>query len=241
MPTIRTVYTFDSWYQQSSTRISSNNVYPYDGFNHIQVNCTGVSKTLMWDFVGWDSNGNMIADYYWFNSETTIDIPTDTGMATWALWLKDANEGSITSEDVASCEAIVEETTVWIIGSNGLTNENFEPRIEYNMASPYPKGLWRITANRQFPWTELLPLQVELNPLPITGQGNATEITDTSSVEWRRYENKPTGYANPNLYRFQDNPYPENIRGHVGIYGTDSYQFMSIQLHDEESTTSEIP
>lgn len=174
MPTIRTVYTFDSWYQQSSNRISSNNVYPYDGFNHIQVNCVGVSKTLMWDFVGLDSNGNIVLDYYWYSSETTIDIPTNTSMVSWLLWLKDANGGSITGEDVASCEAVVEETTVWIIGSNGLTNENFEPRIEYNMASPYPKGLWRIGTN-SIPTTELLNNKIELGAF-----ANATNLRQIS-------------------------------------------------------------
>lgn len=174
MPTIRTVYTFDSWYQQSSTRISSNNVYPYDGFNHIQVNCTGVSKTLMWNFVGLDSNGNIVLDYYWYSSETTIDIPTNTSMVSWLLWLKDANGGSITGEDVTSCEAVVEETTVWVIGSSGLTNENFEPRIEYNMASPYPNGLWRIGTN-SIPTTELLNNTIELGAF-----ANATNLRQIS-------------------------------------------------------------
>ena len=80
---------------------------------------------------------------------------------------------------------------------------------------------------------------MNFSDVPKIAQGEAVEITDTESIEYKRYTD--SGYTNPNLYRFQDNPYPENIRGHVGIYGTDSYQFMSIQLHDEESTTSEIP
>ena len=80
------------------------------------------------------------------------------------------------------------------------------------------------------------------NDIPKMGQGRAIEVTDTTSVEYQRYDNKATGYANPNLYRFQDKAYPQGTRGWVGIYGTDSYQFIETpSLHDEESTTSEIP
>lgn len=51
------------------------------------------------------------------------------------------------------------------------------------------------------------------------------------------------GYTHPNLHRRISTP-TEGTNNHhyeLGIYGTDSYRTTEVILHDEESTTSEIP
>lgn len=73
--------------------------------------------------------------------------------------------------------------------------------------------------------------------IPKIGQGPAEEANAED------LEKDNIGFTNPNLHRriFTS---PEGTSGHsykVGIYGYDSYRTTEITLHDEESTTSEIP
>lgn len=49
------------------------------------------------------------------------------------------------------------------------------------------------------------------------------------------------GYTNPNLHRRINTSQSDNISVTVGIYGVDSYRTIEYKVHDEESTTSEIP
>lgn len=71
--------------------------------------------------------------------------------------------------------------------------------------------------------------------IPKMGQGPAVPI-DPGSIEETRDE---AGFTHPNLHRRIDTDEPEKYE--LGIYGLDSYRLTDTSLHDEESTTSEIP
>lgn len=72
---------------------------------------------------------------------------------------------------------------------------------------------------------------------PKTGQG-PSKPADADDIQRDK-----VGFTNPNLHRRIFTP-PEGTPDHkykIGIYGYDSYRTTDIILHDEESTTSEIP
>ena len=75
--------------------------------------------------------------------------------------------------------------------------------------------------------------------LPSINQGVATEITDTSSLPYRRFN--CSGYTNPDLIRFQDKEFEEGDIQKIGIYGLNSYRYMEHQNYTEGSTTEEVP
>ena len=69
------------------------------------------------------------------------------------------------------------------------------------------------------------------------GQGPAKLANDAD------IERDETGFTSPNLHRriFTSPDKTENVEYKVGIHGFDSYRTTEYILHDEESTTSEIP
>lgn len=78
---------------------------------------------------------------------------------------------------------------------------------------------------------------------PTMGQGPGYFI-DPSSLD---QELDDLGFTNPNLHRRID-PQEPTTEGAVapnsyviGIYGKNSHRTVTLYLHDEESTTSEIP
>lgn len=71
--------------------------------------------------------------------------------------------------------------------------------------------------------------------MPKMGQGPAVPIVP-GSIEADRDE---VGFTHPNLHRRIDTQEPRKYQ--LGIYGLDSYRSTEINLHDEESTTDEIP
>ena len=117
---------------------------------------------------------------------------------------------------------------------------------------PFATWLWHIDENNNgYPYTDLMldVLYHEPDPPPPppppgpteipTVQPTATaEITDQTSIEYRRYMN---GYTNPNLYRFRDGELPENTECDVFIKGTHSHRYTSINDYEDFSTECEIP
>lgn len=123
------------------------------------------------------------------------------------------------------------------------------PIVQERFTEPYPASLWRIDeSNGGLPYNDLMldVLYHEPEPPPPprpteipTVQPTATvEITDQTSVEYRRYMN---GYTNPNLYRFRDGELPENTECDVFIKGTHSHRYTSINDYEDFSTECEIP
>lgn len=133
------------------------------------------------------------------------------------------------------------QDTHWTMGDDGYpTNNSIEP-TKYAMTQPYPLGLWRITKgyNDGLPFHELLPDIPYVTPIPSISQGETTEITDTSSIEYKRYST--TGYTNPDLIRFRDKEFAENVSQKVFIRGVNSYRYTEVDDYEDGSTTSEIP
>ena len=77
------------------------------------------------------------------------------------------------------------------------------------------------------------------NDTPTTGQGFATEVTDTTSLPYKRFNG--SGYTNPDLIRFQDKEFEEGDIQKIGIYGLNSYRYIEHQNYTEGSTTEEVP
>ncbi len=73
--------------------------------------------------------------------------------------------------------------------------------------------------------------------LPQIGQGPAKEA-NTDEIQ-----HDEAGFTNPNLHRRIYTPPDgtENRKYKIGIYGFNSYRTTEINIHDEESTVSEIP
>lgn len=76
-------------------------------------------------------------------------------------------------------------------------------------------------------------------PIPNINSGITEEITDQSSIEYKRYAD--TGYTNPNLYRFRDGEVPENDKCEVFIKGTNSYRYTEVRDYIDGSQRDEIP
>lgn len=75
---------------------------------------------------------------------------------------------------------------------------------------------------------------------PLVGQGPA-KVGNSEDIL-----NESDGYTNPNLHRrIADEPTlmpnEHDKQYHLGIYNVDSYRMTETVLHDEESTTCEIP
>ena len=68
-------------------------------------------------------------------------------------------------------------------------------------------------------------------------QGDMVEITDPESVEALRDD---VGFTHPNLHRRTTDGVTDRTY-RVGVHGVNSYRYTEYAVHDEESTTSEIP
>lgn len=79
---------------------------------------------------------------------------------------------------------------------------------------------------------------------PKMGQGPAIKISEDSKIIDKAAKAKDdAGFTHPNLHRRVYTP-PEGSLNHkyeLGIQGVCSYRTTEILIHDEESTTSEIP
>lgn len=128
-------------------------------------------------------------------------------------------------------------------------NDNALPIIQTDFTRPFPLTLWRIDqSNDGYPYHDLQIgiMRYEPHPPPPPGPTeiptvqptSTTEITDQTSLEYRRYMN---GYTNPNLYRFRDGELPENTECDVFIKGTHSHRYTSINEYEDFSTECEIP
>lgn len=128
------------------------------------------------------------------------------------------------------------------IGANGYPEPIYAPEPpEYAMEAPYPASFWRIASgyNNGYPFNMLMPDVPYLAILPAMSQGYASELTDTSSLPYKRATT--SGYTNPDLIRFQDKEFSESTIQKVGIFGVNSYRYMETDDYEDGSTTSEIP
>lgn len=75
--------------------------------------------------------------------------------------------------------------------------------------------------------------------LPTINQGFATEIIDTSSLPYKRFNG--SGYTNPDLIRFQDREFEDDDIQKIGIFGVNSYRYIETDDYVDGSTTCEVP
>ena len=89
------------WVQERYNRLSFTPI-DYDGFKQIEVTMEG-TDSLQYNFIGYDSGGNMIVDKFWYNSGEMLELPEMSGVVKWNLWLKFVGGESISPSDVTSC------------------------------------------------------------------------------------------------------------------------------------------
>lgn len=158
--------TFDSFQAQSVTRVITTNTIPYSDFTKFTAYMEGRNASqLQYDFVGYDSNGTEVVDLYWYDSGTEITIPTGNNIATWRLWFRYSNNGSISPSDITLCTA--EYKTIWHIGDDGFPYNEDAPTPAPPIEAPYPLGLWRITWDVPDLYHELLPDVVHSQASPV--------------------------------------------------------------------------
>lgn len=127
----------------------------------------------------------------------------------------------------------------WELIDGEPTIEDMPNESEYTI--PMPKAQWRIQSsyNDGFPWNELIPDIPYMNTFSHISQGVAEEITDTTTLPYKRVT--ISGYTNPDLIRFQDKDFEEGDLQKIGIFGLNSYRYIEKQNYTEGSTEVEIP
>lgn len=150
------------WESYNSSRIRMSGTLPYTGFRNIAVTITPVdaTKPIQYNFVGKDANGTTVADLYWYNSGTMIDIPTSAGITQWLIWGRYSNDGSISPSAVQSAEATLIFDQYWT-GTEGEypDNPDFIPRPSLLGDEPLPLWAFRQDdlTNRGYPYLILFP------------------------------------------------------------------------------------
>ena len=131
-------------------------------------------------------------------------------------------------------------------------NDKISPIIQTDFERPYPSMLWHIDeSNNGYPYNDLqlgiLTYEPPAPPpppppgpteIPIVQPIATSEITDQTSIQWKRYT---VGYTNPDLFRFRDGDLPENTKCDVFIKGTNSYRYTEERDHIDGSQTTETP
>lgn len=89
-----------------------------------------------------------------------------------------------------------------------------------------------------------MPTTIFKEHYPKIGQGPATKVSEDATIIDKTAQAKDdVGFTHPNLHRRIYTP-PDGSINHkyeLGIQGVCSYRTTETILHDEESTTSEIP
>ena len=104
--------------------------------------------------------------------------------------------------------------------------------LRSNDSETSPNYIYCTAFSREMVEDSILEIKM---PSPM-GQGLWTQIPSGSEEEAKDVD----GFTNPNLHRRLDSD-TNGVTYSVGIYGTNSYRYVYIPEHDEESTTSEIP
>lgn len=168
--TITYDYEFSNWVQESSIRIKTSDYYDYPGFSSITVTITGATKPLQFNFVGLNSSGNEVVDLYWYDSGTTINIPTNTSMVRWYLWARYSdNSSGISPSDVISCTATATVTidTPWLIENGDYPYLETLPKILPNLEESYPVSIMT-QVDGNYPKYPNLNLVSMSSPYPIS-------------------------------------------------------------------------
>lgn len=238
---------------ESSTRVRSSAYIPlpasFVGRKLTASATVSTGKTVQVNMVGYVTTSPPDTfDLYWYDSPYTFDLSSYQTTMYFKMCLKYSDYSAITPSEITSCKVTYDDGISFEIGSNGYPVPIAAPDIiEPAMTAPYPAQLWRIDPewNHGYPFNALLPEIPHLSPPPPGPTGiptvqpiATTEITDQTSVQWKRYT---VGYTNPDLFRFRDGDLPENTKCDVFIKGTNSYRYTEERDHIDGSQTTETP
>lgn len=155
----------------NNTRLHFTELYDYSFCAEFSVTLTG-SANLQWNFVGYDSGGNIVVDKYWYDSEymlTLLDVTNIDRVVKWELWIRFSNNAAITPADITSAVCTLSnEDSGWYIDADGITNEEFLDDVPY-MAKPFPLSIWQCDPriDSGFAFVPLFPDAVALEPIPV--------------------------------------------------------------------------
>lgn len=155
----------------NNARLHFTALQDYSFCAEFSVTLTG-SNGLEWNFVGYDSGGNIVVDKYWYNSGYVLgllDEPNIENVAKWELWLRFEDNSAITTADITSAVCTLSTEDIgWYIGADGITNEEFLDDVPY-LREPFPLSIWQCkqTVDSGFAYVPLFPDAVELNPVPV--------------------------------------------------------------------------
>lgn len=155
----------------NNTRLHFTALYDYSFCTTFSVTLSG-SANLQWNFVGYDSGGNIVVDKYWYDSGYMLElvgVANIENVVKWELWIRFADNAAITPADITSAVcSLISEDSGWYIGADGITNEEFLDDVPY-MAEPFPVSIWqcRQTVDSGFAYVPLFPDAVDLNPVPV--------------------------------------------------------------------------
>ena len=155
----------------NNTRLHFTALYDYSFCAEFSVTLTG-SNNLQWNFVGYDSGGNIVVDKYWYDSEymlTLLDVTNIDRVTKWELWIRFSNNAAITPADITSAVCTLSnEDSGWYIGTDGITNVEFLDDVPY-MSQPFPLSIWQCdpAIDSGIAYVPLFPDAVELNPVPV--------------------------------------------------------------------------
>lgn len=213
-----------------------------------------------------DSTDIHLVVYYTNNSEYTTRVMLNTGSVADAYeaptksmyppeWYMDDDQPTPIAALPIVQELFTEPypASLWRYeGGDTPVNALMMPIVQERFTKPYPASLWRIDeSNGGLPYNDLMldVLYVIPEPpppppppgpteIPTVQPIATTEITDQTSVQWKRYT---VGYTNPDLFRFRDGDLPENTKCDVFIKGTNSYRYTEERDHIDGSQTTETP
>ena len=152
----------------NATRLHFTSMQAYNNFGSVAVTLTG-GNNLQWNFVGYDGNGNIVVDKYWYNSGVTVELlgePYIDQVTQWELWVRFSDNANISPSDLASavCSLITEESG-WFVGPDGIDNTEFLPDAPY-LKAPFPVSVWQCdpAVDRGFAHVPLFPDAVRIEP-----------------------------------------------------------------------------
>lgn len=211
-------------------------------------------KTVQVDMVGFVTTSPPDTfDLCWYDSPYTFDLSSYQTTMYFKMCLKYSDNTVITPSEITSCIVTYDDGLVYHAHEGEYpVNDSAMPIVQADFTRPFPSTLWHIDeSNDGYPYNDLQLSILTYEPpapppppppgpaeIPTVQPAATAEITDQTSLEYRRYMN---GYTNPNLYRFRDGELPENTECDVFIKGTHSHRYTSINDYEDFSTDSEIP
>ena len=227
--------------------IEASGIHPASVTSTLTVS-TGKTVNVSLMTFGTASHTTEILTSGWQNVPYTMNISSSTASKYVLCEMRYSDSSNITPEQITAWTITYDDGMTFEIGENGYPVPIAAPDIiEPAMAAPYPAQLWRIEPewNGGYPFNLLQP-DIDYVPPPPPGPTGiptvqpiaTTEITDQTSVQWKRYT---VGYTNPDLFRFRDGGLPENTKCDVFIKGTNSYRYTEERDHIDGSQTTETP